>query len=190
MEISDIIALLALLLSVYGAIISTLLALESNLKLKMNYLNISYLTLTKNLEEYINDYGTYISLFSKDLYTIAIFVRIINKSNSSTTINEFILNNKYKLDSNFDMRYSLIPTSFDFSSKQITAISNIPLEKDVLKPLLKIEPLSAIEGYLIFTNLKEIPSSFRIKVNAIQKTKTFNFKFNFTNDYRNEKLKQ
>lgn len=190
MQISDIIALLAFLLGVYGSVISTLLALESNLKLKLTYLNESYLTLSTNFEEYINEYGEYFSCYHKDLYTIAIYVRIVNKSNVSTTINEFILNDNYTLDSSFNMSNSLIPTSFNFLSNEISATSFESLEKNTLKPLLKLNPLSTVEGYLIFTNLKEIPTTFKISINAVQKKKLFNLKFNFSKDYRNVKLKQ
>ena len=94
MEISDIIALLAFFISLYGAIVSTSLALSENLNLKLKYLNENFLTLALD-NKVVDNHGEYLGSYNKTAYTIAIKVRIVNKSKSPTTINEFILNNKY-----------------------------------------------------------------------------------------------
>lgn len=183
MEISDVIALLAFLLSIYGAVVSTLLVLEECLNLNLKFLNTCYLTLSYNEQQ--NNHGEYIKGYDKEKYTIAIYVRIINKSKSPTTINEFTLNNKYFLNSSFDWSNSLIPTSFKDCGTILTHQHAIILEKKTLKPLIELKPLSTTEGYLIFCQLDKVPKKFNIKLDAVQKSKTFHLKCNITDDYRN-----
>lgn len=184
---SDFIALLAFFLSLYGAIVSTSLALSENLNLKLKYLNENFLTLSFD-EKLINNNGEYLGSYNKNSYTIAIKVRIVNKSKSPTTINEFTLNNKYKMNSSFNIQNSLIPTSFENFRTALIPHSSIPLGKQVIKPLIELKPLSTVEGYIIFTQLDKIPKHFNIKVDAVQKAKTFHLKFNVTNDYRNVEI--
>lgn len=187
MSISDFIALLAFFLSLYGAIVSTSLALSENLNLKLIYLNENFLTLSLD-NKLINNHGEYLDAYNKNAYTIAIKVRIVNKSKSPTAINEFILNDKYKLDSSFNMQSSLIPTSFENFGTALVPYSSIPLEKEVIRPLIELKPLSSIEGYIIFTQLDKIPKHFNVKIDAVQKSKTFHLKFNIANDYRNVEI--
>lgn len=187
METSDIIALFAFFVSLYGAILSTILAINEKFKLKLIYLNENFLTLSLD-NKLVNNHGEYLGTYSKNLYTIAIKVRISNKSKSPTTINEFILNNKYKMDNSFNINNSLIPTSFENFETAILPHNSMPLEQKLIKPLIKIQPLSSIEGYIIFSQLDEIPKHFNIKINAVQKSKTFHLKFDILNDYTNEEL--
>ena len=184
---SDVIALLAFFLSLYGAIVSTSLALSENLNLKLKYLNENFLTLSLD-DKLINHHGKYLGSYNKNAYTIAIKVRIVNKSKSPTTINEFTLNNKHKMNSSFNMQNSLIPTSFENFRTALIPHSSMPLEREVIKPLIELKPLSSIEGYIIFTQLDKIPKHFNVKIDAVQNSKTFHLKFNITNDYRNEEI--
>lgn len=184
---SDFIALLAFFLSLYGAIVSTSLALSENLKLKLKYLNENFLTLSLD-NNLINNHGKHLSSYNKNAYTIAIKVRIVNKSKSPTTINEFTLNNKYKMNSSFSIQNSLIPTSFENFGTALIPYSSIPLEREVIRPLVELKPLSTVEGYIIFTDLDKKPKHFNLKVDAVQKSKTFHLKINITNDYRNVEI--
>ena len=186
MEISDIIALLAFFISLYGAIVSTSLALSENLNLKLKYLNENFLTLALD-NKVVDNHGEYLGSYNKTAYTIAIKVRIVNKSKWPTTINEFILNNKYKMDSSFDMQNSLIPTSFENYGTALLPHHSTTLEKKLIKPLIELQPLSSVEGYIIFTQIDKVPKRFNIKVDAVQKSKTFHLKFN-VNDYTNEEV--
>ena len=185
MEISDIIALLAFFLSLYGAIVSTALALNENLKLKLEYLNVNFLTLSLD-NKIVNKHGTYLGGYTKNAYTIAIKIRILNKSKSPTTINEFVLNDTFIMDSSFNIRNSLIPTSFENYGTMLTAHDARPLEQQLIRPLIELPPLSSTEGYIIFTQLSKIPEDFYIKINAVQKSKKFHLKFDIVNDYTNE----
>ncbi len=187
MSMSDFIALLAFFLSLYGAIVSTSLALSENLNLKLKYLNENFLTLSLD-NKLIDNHGEYLDSYNKNTYTIAIKVRIVNKSKSPTTINEFTLNNKYKMNSSFNMQNSLIPISFENFGTAILPHNSIPLEKEIIRPLIELNPLSTVEGYIIFTDLDKIPKHFNVKVDAVQKSKTFHLKFNITNDYRNVEI--
>lgn len=187
MEIADFIALLAFFISLYGAIISTLLTLNENLNLKLKYLNVNFLTLSID-DKLINNHGEFLGGYTKNFYTIAIKVRIVNKSKSPTTINEFILNNKYIMDSSFNVEDSLIPTSFENYGTAIIPHTSKSLERELIKPLIELKPLSTVEGFVIFTQLDKIPKCFNIKVNAVQKSKTFHLKFNIINDYTNKEV--
>lgn len=187
MNISDFIALLAFFLSLYGAIVSTSLALSENLNLKLKYLNKCFLTLSLD-NKFVDNHGEHLGSYNKNAYTIAIKVRIVNKSKSPTTINEFTLNNEYKMNSSFNIQNSLIPTSFENFGTALIPYSSIPLEKEVIRPLIELKPLSTVEGYIIFTDLDKIPKYFNVKVDAVQKSKTFHLKFNITNDYRNVEI--
>lgn len=186
MSITDVIALLAFIVALYSAILSTYTAINEFFRLKLSILDLSQIsiTLTKN-NYYINEYGEHRNTYFKDLYTIIIPIRIVNKSKNSTTINEIILNNKYVLNSssNFD---SCIPTSFKNKGNIIIASSSNNFKYQLIKPLFELKPLASYESYLIFNNVKEVPSKFNIKVNAVQKSKTFHLHFKIANDYRNE----
>lgn len=182
-EISDIISLLAFLLGIYSAVLSTLLVLEDNLNLKLEYLNNNYLTLSNN--ELINNHGKYINGYNRNAYTLAIYVRITNKSKSPTTISEFVLNNKFKLNSSSNNQDFFIPTSFEDYGTILISHSTISLLNETLKPLIELKPLSTIEGYLVFTKLEDVPKKFTIRINTVQKCKSFHLRFNITNDHRN-----
>lgn len=188
---TDKIALFALLIALYSAILSTILYRKGVLKLKLFYLDESYLTLTYSSESiYADKIGVQRECYNPKKYTLAIFVRIINKSKYPTTICDFILNNRYFFNSSSNVGTSLIPKSFIKKEDVLVANSYTNLEKSFLKvqPLCELKPLSATEGCLIFTELTSIPKKFKIKVRTVQKDKVFNFKFNVSNDYRTEIL--
>lgn len=190
MDISDIIALLALLVGSYGAILSTYTAINEFFRLKLSILNPgkTYITLSQD-GNYINEFGVTINSYHKDLYSIILLVRITNKSKNSTTINEFILNNKYKLNSSSELA-SYIPTKFYCQSNNLYEYSSEHLDYPIIKPLLELKPLTSYEGYLVFNNVKEVPSQFNIKINAVQKTKSFKLHFPIANDYRNVRIQK
>ncbi len=185
MSITDVIAFLAFIVSLYSAILSTYTAINEFFKLKLSVLDLSQtcITLTKS-NYYLNEYGEHINTYFKDLYTIIIPIRIVNKSKNATTINEIILNNKYVLNSssNFD---NYIPTAFNNERNSIVTFSFNDFKYELIKPLFELKSLVSYEGYLIFNNVKEVPSKFNIKINAVQKSKTFHLHFKIANDYRN-----
>lgn len=185
MNITDIIALFALFISIYGAALSTYTAINEFFRLKLLVFNPkeTYITLTKS-SKYLNECGQYIYTFKEHKYTIAILVRIINKSKNLSTINEITLNDKYTINSsnNFD---GLIFTNFTKKNNSIISCNDKVLNYPSIKPLLEINPLTSYEGYLVFNNVDELPSKFNITINTVQKSKTFNLKISIANDYRN-----
>ncbi len=184
LSISDIISLFAFFIGLYGAILSTMIAFEEMLKLKIKYLDISYLTLSYS-NEFLNDHGEHIDWLCKDKYTLAIKVRISNNSKSPTTINEFILNNKYKFNSSFNIKNSSIPSSFEYYDGYLTHQNTIILENKLLKPLLQINPLSSVEGFIIFTQLPNVPKKIKIRIDAVQRIKTYHLTCDNTVNYTN-----
>lgn len=186
MTLSDLIAYTALFVSVYGAILSTYTAITEFFRLKLSILDLNKtsITLTKS-DEYLNDHGEFMYFYKPDRFTIILPVRIVNKSKNPTTINEIILNNKYILNSSSCID-SFVPTKFSNHNNHLCAYSSNSLDYPIIKPLHEIAPLDTLEGFLIFNDVKELPSKFNIKVNAVQKSKTFHFHFAITNDYRNE----
>lgn len=190
MNITDIIALFALIISIYGAALSTYIAINEFFRLKLFAINQSesFITLSKN-DYYQNEYGEYISTFSKNLYTIAILVRLTNKSKNLATINEISLNNKYVINSSssFD---NYLPTSFKYNKTYLICHNTKYLKYPIIKPLLEIKPLTSYEGYLIFNNVEEIPSKFNITINTVQKSKTFHLKVSIANDYRSSIIQE
>ena len=190
MSITDIIALLAFIVALYGAILSTYTAINEFFRLRLFAINQSenFITLSQN-DYYQNDYGVHISTFNKNLYTIAILVRLTNKSKNLTTINEISLNNKYVINSasSFD---NYLPTSFKYNKTYLIYHDTKYLKYPIIKPLLEIKPLTSYEGYLIFNNIEEIPSKFNITINTVQKSKTFNLKVSIANDYRNSIIQE
>lgn len=123
------------------------------------------------------------------MYTIIIPVRIINKSKNPTTINEITLNNTYVLNSSSDFD-NFIPTAFSSNGNHIVAYDSKLFDYPLIKPLCELKSLDTLEGYLIFNNVRQIPSHFDIKVNAVQKSKTFHLHFTIANDYRNEQIQE
>ena len=185
MTITDTIALLAFILSLYSAVLSTYTAINEFFRIKLTYLGTSYLTLSKS-DVYVDEYGEHIPTYDKSSYSLAILVRIENKSKNPTTINEFVLNNKYVLNSHSSDQDYYFSTEFENKSDNIFSCGSVYIGNNYIKPLLQLEPLSSYEGYLVFDNLKEKPSHFDVKVKAIQKSKNFHLRFSLTSDCRNE----
>lgn len=188
MDISDIIALFAFFIALYGAALSTYTAINEFFRLNFSVFDLSKtcITLTKT-NEYYGEYGELVNTYCKDLYTVIIPVRIINKSKNLTTINEITLNNTYKLNSSSNLD-NFIPTQFSCKGNTIIAYNSKLFDYPLIKPLYELRPLSTLEGYLVFNNVKETPSYFDITVDTVQKSKTFHLHFNIANDYRNEQI--
>ncbi len=189
-NITDVIALLAFLVALYGAILSTYVAINEFFRLKLSVFNLNktYITLSQS-DYYSNDHGEQIPTYKSDLYSIVLLVRIINMSKNDTTINEIILNDEYTLNSS-SKSIENVPCKFKYSHNMIFCNDFKYLSYPVISFPLKIEALSTVEGYLVFNNMKEIPNFFKVKIKAIQKSKTFNLNISIPNDYRNEILSE
>lgn len=110
---TDKIALLALIVATYAAVLSTIIFLKERFNISLRLLNLNYLSffhedtnidLAKmNLEYYKSDKHTF-NLFIK--------LRLFNNSKNPCTISEFVLNSKYKIDSQSKMYASHIPAFY------------------------------------------------------------------------------
>lgn len=185
MNITDIIALFALIISIYGAILSTYTSINEFFRLKLSLIDLSknFITLSKT-DYYQNEYGVISPTFTKNNFCIAILIRITNKSKNPTTINQITLNDKYIINSSCELDFRF-PVSFKYNKGQLISTNSQDLKYSPIKPLLEIKPLTSYEGYLIFNNVGELPSKFDITINTVQKSKTFHLKFSIPNDYRN-----
>lgn len=174
MNITNILSLFALIVAIYGAILSTILFLKEKLNLKFDYLNSNYFFFSKINEIFCED-GFWVKTYCKNQFSLAIKIRISNNSKNATTINEFILNNSIKINSSSNSD-DLIPTSFSKYGENLTyeTYENVNL----LKPLITLKPYESIGGYLLFENISKIPSKLKIKVNTVQKTQSFKLKIN------------
>ncbi len=190
MNLSDLIAYIALFVSIYGAILSTYTAINEFFRLSLSVLDLNktFITLTKS-DEYLNEYSEFMYVYKPNLFTLIIPVRIINKSKNPTTINEIILNNKYILNSS-SCTDDFIPTKFSRHGNSLCAYSSVNFDYPILKPLHEMKPLDIFEGYLIFNNIEDLPSKFDIKVKAVQKSKTFHLHFSIAKDCRNEIIQE
>lgn len=188
MNITDIIALLALFVALYSAVLSTYTAINEFFRLKLSILNRdkTFFTFTKS-DTYLNEYGEYLGIYKKNLYTLGILVRIVNKSKNPTTINEIVLNDKYKLNSSSSIN-SIIPTQFEIIDDDLIEHASKNFDYPAIKPLHEVKPLDTVEGYLVFNDIEEIPSQFDITINTVQKSKTFHLNLVIPNDYRSEQL--
>lgn len=184
---TDKIALVALVIAIYGAVLSTILAINECFQIKLFYLHKCHITLSKKTNS-LNDHGEYHDTYCKSSYTIAILVRITNNSKNPTTINDFILNDKYLFNSLTDKEHSVIATGFKYFRNYLTSNNVIFLEKKLLQPLIELQPLTTQEGYIIFSGLTDIPNKLKITINCVQKKKSFKLKLSNINDYRNNIL--
>ena len=190
MSITDLIALLAFIVGLYSAILSTCIAINEFFRLKLYIINPSktYITLTKT-NSYLNEYGEYVYSYDKDLYTLIILVRLVNKSKNSTTINDIILNNNYILNSSSKIN-DFIPINFTYKSNIPYSCETQAFDYPIIQPLISLKPLDTLEGYLVFNNVKELPAKFNIKIKTTQRSKTFHFKLKIANDYRNVHIQE
>jgi hypothetical protein len=188
MSTTDFIALLAFFISLYGAILSTYTAINEFFRLELSIINQdkSFITFTKS-DKYLDECGEYLSIYKKNFYTIGILVRIVNKSKNPTTINEIVLNDKYKLNSSSSID-DIIPTQFEAIDNSFIEHASKNFDYPIIKPLYEVKPLDTVEGYLIFNDIEEIPSQFNVKINTVQKSKTFHLNLVIPNDYRNEQI--
>ena len=190
MDITDIIAFFALIVALYGAILSTYTAINEFFRLKLSLIDLSknFITLSKT-NYYQNEYGVTLPTFNKNNFCIAILVRITNKSKNPTTINQITLNGQYIINSSCELDFRF-PVSFTYNKGQLISADSEDLKYPPIKPLLEIKPLTSYEGYLIFNNVNELPAKFNITINTVQKTKTFNLKLSIANDYRNSIIQE
>lgn len=184
MSITDIIAFLAFIVALYSATLSTYTAINEFFRLKIFAINPNKNFVTLSMSDYYQEEGEPTPIFNKNKYTIGILVRITNKSKNSTTINEILLNKKYAINSSskFDCWY---PISFRCIEDCLATHESKNLDYPCIKPLLKLNPLTSYECYLIFDNIDTFPSKFSITINTVQKSKKFRLKTSITNDYRN-----
>lgn len=184
LNIADKIALFALVVALYGAILSTILYRKETLKINFIYLGVNFLTLSSTGTTSDN-VGIHYITYDKNLYTVAILVRINNRSKNSVTITDFMLNNKYMFNSFSSREFTYIPTSFKTINNFLVPNSYKNLESHIIQPIIKIEPLSTCEGFILFSNIDKIPKKFKITINTVQKAKTFKFDFVLDKDFRN-----
>lgn len=181
---ADKIALFALVVALYGAILSTILYRKEKLKLKFINLGVNFVTLSPS-DVTANNFGEQYITYNKNLYTVALLVRINNCSKNPITITDLILNNKYMFNSFSSKDFSHIPTSFEKLNNFLISNDSEYIKDRIIQPLIKLEPLSTCEGFIIFSNLDEIPKKFKIIINTVQKSKTFKFNFTIDKDFRN-----
>lgn len=183
MNLSDLLSYTALIVAIYGAILSTYIAITEFFRLKLSYLDKHFFTFATDSS--INNHGESIRTYDNNNFTFVILVRITNKSKNPTTISEFVLNNNYHLNS-FTKIPFFVPTSFRCCNFKTIATSGFHLDNtNTLQPLIELKPLSSCEGYLVFNDLSCVPKNVRIKVCATQKSKIFNLKLCISNDCRN-----
>lgn len=185
---TDKIALFALVVALYGAILSTILYNKEKFNLKFINLGINFVTLSPN-DVISNDFEEEFVTYSKNLYTIALLVRINNCSKNPITITDFILNKKHIYNSFSSKDYSFIPTDFEFYDNHLIKNSGKYIKDKLITPLVKLEPLSSCEGFIIFDNLNNIPKKFNLIINAVPKSKKFKFNFKIDKDFRNQIIK-
>ncbi len=181
---ADKIALFALIVASYGAILSTILYRKEKLKLKFINLGVNFVTLSPG-DVTVNNMGVQCVTFNENLYTVVLLVRINNCSKSPVTITDLILNKKYMFNSFSSKDFTHIPTSFKRFYDFLISNDSKYIKDRIIQPLIKLEPLSTCEGFIIFSNLDEIPKKFKIIINTVQKSKTFKFNFTIDKDFRN-----
>ena len=82
----------------------------------------------------------------------------------------------------------IIPTQFEAIDNSFIEHASKNFDYPIIKPLYEVKPLDTVEGYLIFNDIEEIPSQFNVKINTVQKSKTFHLNLVIPNDYRNEQI--
>lgn len=169
MNITNIIALIALFVAFYGAVLSTILYRRELLHIKLICLDNNYLSFAKK-EQVCDTEGCLYWSYNENLYSLAIHIQIRNNSKTNTTINTFTLNDKYTIDSSSDLD-SKFPTGFYRENLYIFDNSLEPI--NALVPLLSLNSYETIEGYLVFNNITEFPSCLKITVDTVQKSKNF-----------------
>ena len=175
---TDKIALLALIVATYAAILSTVIFLKERFNISLKLLTLNYLSFFHedtnvnfdkiNLEFYKSNKSTF-NLFIK--------MRLFNNSKNPCTISEFILNSKYKTDSQSKMYASHIPAFYLQSNGRLysnTFVSVSPMRQ----PLIFLNPYQTIECFICFQNVKHINKFALISVKGNNKSKTFVVKLN------------
>lgn len=173
MSTENVINIIANIIAVYAALLSTYLVLKERFKLKFTLLN-NYLTYS-HLGSKLSENGFFYSIYSKDSYDLFMKVRIINNSKNPTTLNEFILNKNIKYNAE-NIPNPFIPIKFKLQGEELTYTDQINGPKFIQLPIY-LEPYSSVEGFLYFRNFDIKPSNFNIKINASQGNKKFNLKF-------------
>lgn len=181
MTLTDIIALLAFFVALYGAILSTILYCDELLHIKLICLSNNYFSFTKK-EQVCDDEGFIYWSYNENLYSLAIHIQIRNNSKSNTTINCFTLNDSYILDSSTDIDKQFAAGFYKANSN---IFDNSLQTLNILKPLISLNSYETVEGYLVFDNLVETPSSLNITVDTVQKSKKFKLKVNVTDCRKN-----
>ena len=157
----------------YAAVLSTYQTLKERNNIKIIYLNKNHLTYYSEFSSY--DMYENLIFPNTSSYNFYFKVRIINRSKNPTSIYGFLLNNKYKYNSDNAVFETKVPTSYKISNNRLVSNEFTFIDLN-LKPIFKLEPFSTVEGYLCFKNISKISSIFSLTIQSSQKNKTFLFK--------------
>lgn len=175
---TDKIALLALIVATYAAILSTIIFLKERFNISLRLLNLNYLSFFHK-DTNINLDKMNLEYYKSDKHTFNLFIklRLFNNSKNPCTISEFVLNSKYKIDSQSKIYVSHIPAFYLQANDQLysnTFISVSPTRQ----PLIFLKPYETIECFICFQNVKHINKFALISVKGNNKSKTFVVKLN------------
>lgn len=181
LQVDNKISLIALLIALYGAILSTFLILKEHFNISLKLLYKNYLTFFSDSVSYSVN-RTNLSYYKSNTKTYDLFlnVRLFNNSKNLCTISEFVLNLKYKTNSYTNCYNSNVPTHYTIKNDELTADS-YNIVSPLLIPLVKLEPYETKEGFLYFQNLKYIPKFILITVKGNDHSKSFISKINVIN---------
>lgn len=180
--LNNIIAIVGMLTGIAGFGLSLFVIFRDRVKLKVCHPDIDSSSLVAfNLEHAGQDeWGNEVSRATGHI--VALWLQIANASNSPTTILEMALriDDQESILHNKSPDYPLIAVSYSVDENdEIDIGSSRRLGGDIIKPVFKLEPYSAVEGYFVFTNLSYL-SETEYKVQLAIRTTQRIIKTNFT----------
>ena len=175
---TDKIALLALIVATYAAILSTVIFLKERFNISLKLLNLNYLSFFhEDTNTNLNKINLEFYKSNKNTFNLFIKLRLFNNSKNPCTISEFILNYRYKIDSQSEIYVSHIPAFYLQANDKLysnTFLSVSPLRQ----PLIFLNPYETIECFICFQNVKHVNKFSLISVKGNDKSKTFVVKLN------------
>ena len=163
------------LIALYAAILSTYIILKERSNLNVSLLKDNYLSFAPCTCLIGDPPAT--TFYSNNKYILALHLRISNNSKSSTTINEFVLNNRFFYNSSYDEAEEIDSCFYIDEHKNLFKRDSFPI--NTIQPLLTLNPYSSIEGYVLFNNVDSVSKKIKLTIRTVQKSKSIKLKVDF-----------
>lgn len=172
-------SLIGCITGLFGTFLSLFLYFKEKLQLKISHIGVCYLgplqysTISDNI-------GVQVPTYTLNNCVFSILLTISNNCKMPTTINEIILNDKYKLDK-YSGIVETIPENLIKKGDHLISNGNTYIVSDYLIPTIELKPFSTLHGYINFFDVPyniDFNKKIKITFKCVQRNCSVKLKVN------------